>query len=256
MPGVVNMDCKHFDSVIEQLERDAAMPAGARAEALQHAETCPGCRARLTTARVLSLELRALAADEQSMQAPAQVEAMLLAAFRERNWRRSTAWTWWRWAGAAAALAAVALWLAGERPWERVVSSPAAQIQAARSPAAAQPVPRDAGAKRNNEVAIKSSPRARSRPIPRQEAAEASNEFIALTYGGSSYPVGDSMVVRVELPRSAPMLVGLPVGGGDISGTVTADVVLGQDGVARAIRFVTPEQAAPHARIWVSSRTD
>lgn len=241
MPGVVNMDCKHFDSVIEQLERDAAMPAGARAEALQHAETCPGCRARLAAARVLSLELRALAADDRSMQAPAQVEAMLLAAFRERNWRRSTAWTWLRWVGAAA-LVAVAFWLAAERPWEHAVSAPAARIQAARSPAAAQPVPPYAGAKRNNEVAIKSSPRARSRPIPRQEGAEASNEFIALTYGGSSYPVGDSMVVRVELPRSAPMLVGLPVGGGDISGTVTADVVLGQDGVARAIRFVTPEQ--------------
>lgn len=247
MPGVVNMDCNHFDRTIEQLERDAAMPAGARAEALRHAETCPGCRVRLAAARVLSLELRALAADDQSMQAPAQMEAMLLAAFREHNRRRSAAWTWLRWAGAVAALVAVAFWLAAERPWENAVSAPAARIQAAGPPIAAQPVPRNAGAKRNNEVAIKGTPRTRSRPIPSQAAADASNEFIALTYGGSSYPVGDSMVVRVELPRSAPMLVGLPVGGGDISGTVTADVVLGQDGVARAIRFVTPEQGSAAA---------
>lgn len=242
------MDCNRFDSTIEQLERETAMPAGTRADALQHAETCPRCRVRLAAARVLSLELRALAADDQSMQAPAPVEAMLLAAFRERNRRRSTAWTWLRWAGAAAAVAAVAFWLTAERPWEQVVvSGPAARIQAARSPAAAQPVSQNAGAKRDNEVAIKSSPRGRSRSNPSRAAANASNEFIALTYGGSSYPVGDSMVVRVELPRSAPMLVGLPVGGGDISGTVTADVVLGQDGVARAIRFVTPEQGSAAA---------
>ena len=50
------------------------------------------------------------------------------------------------------------------------------------------------------------------------------------------------MVVRVQVPRSAPAMVGLPMSGGDVSGTVTADVVLGEDGVARAIRFVQPSE--------------
>lgn len=79
-----------------------------------------------------------------------------------------------------------------------------------------------------------------SRQARNRVPAETASEFIALA--GSSYPMGDGMVLRVELPRSAPALVGLPIPGGDISGTVTADVVLGQDGMARAIRFVQPEE--------------
>jgi len=54
--------------------------------------------------------------------------------------------------------------------------------------------------------------------------------------------MGDGVVVRVQVPRSAPALVGLPISSGDVSGTVTADVVLGEDGVARAIRFVQPSE--------------
>ena len=56
MPQVVNMDCKHFDDIVEDLERDTAMTVGARDQALQHAENCAYCRARLAASRVLSLE--------------------------------------------------------------------------------------------------------------------------------------------------------------------------------------------------------
>lgn len=87
----------------------------------------------------------------------------------------------------------------------------------------------------------------RTRPTARR-AAQTGNEFIALPPADSSYPLGDGMVVRVELPRSAPAMMGLPLSGGDTGGTVTADVVLGQDGVARAIRFVQPGEGKLAAR--------
>lgn len=232
------MDCKHFDNVLEDLERDTSMPAGARDQALQHAEDCAYCRARLAAARLLSLELRALAKHDENLLAPARVEANLLGAFRERTRRRSRMWRSLSWAGAAATVV-VAAWLLAEHPWRSSDSSPGPKIQAV-APAAtfhsASPTP----AKGQNETAEALTPGKTSRPVRHRAVADAAGEFIALS--STSYPVGDDMVVRVELPRSAPALVGLPIPGGDVSGTVTADVVLGQDGVARAIRFVQPEE--------------
>jgi hypothetical protein len=45
-------------------------------------------------------------------------------------------------------------------------------------------------------------------------------------------------LVRVELPRSALMRFGLPVNMDRASERVKADVLVGSDGIARAIRFV------------------
>ena len=45
-------------------------------------------------------------------------------------------------------------------------------------------------------------------------------------------------LVRVELPRSALSSFGIPVNGEQAGGRVKADVLLGEDGTARAIRFV------------------
>lgn len=239
MPRVVIMDCKCFDSVLEELERDTSMPAGVRDRALQHAEDCAYCRARLAAARLLSLELRALAKDDENLQAPARVEASLLGVFRERRRRRSRVWRSLSWAGAAAAVT-IAAWLLVEHPWRSSGSSVGPKIQAV-APAAtfhsASPAPTVKG---RNETAEARARGERSLPGRHRGVADSAGEFIALS--SSSYPLGDGMVVRVDLPRSAPALVGLPIPGGDVSGTVTADVVLGQDGMARAIRFVQPEE--------------
>jgi hypothetical protein len=50
--------------------------------------------------------------------------------------------------------------------------------------------------------------------------------------------VEDATVVRVQLPRSAMRMVGLPVNEERAGERIRADVVLGQDGIARAVRFV------------------
>ena len=233
------MDCQHFDSMLEDLERDTSMPPGARDQALQHAEDCAYCRARLAAARLLSLELSALAKDDEELQAPARVEAILLGAFRERTRRRSRVWRSLGWAGAAAAVA-IAAWLLVGHPWRSSGSPPGPKIQAVVPAGTLHSVTPAPTAKGQNEAAETHARGERSRPVRHRARAAEASEFIALS--STSYPVGDGMVVRVELPRSAPALVGLPIPGGDVSGTVTADVVLGQDGVARAIRFVQPEE--------------
>ncbi|HYG81823.1 MAG TPA: hypothetical protein VD861_15605 [Pyrinomonadaceae bacterium] len=68
--------------------------------------------------------------------------------------------------------------------------------------------------------------------------AEIATDFMPLTYGGSLSQLDDGQVVRVELPRSALHSFGLPVNAERGGGRVKADVLLGHDGVARAIRFV------------------
>ncbi len=48
----------------------------------------------------------------------------------------------------------------------------------------------------------------------------------------------DVNIVRLEVPRSSLIALGYPVTDGPPSQEVEADVVLGADGLARAVRFV------------------
>ena len=67
---------------------------------------------------------------------------------------------------------------------------------------------------------------------------EIATDFMPLTYDGSFAQIDDGQLVRVELPRSALRSFGLPVSAERGGERVKADVLLGHDGVARAIRFV------------------
>jgi hypothetical protein len=63
--------------------------------------------------------------------------------------------------------------------------------------------------------------------------------FMPLTYSG--VPIADGHVVRMEVPRAALVSFGLvPLDSVDdaAGGTVLADVIVGDDGLARAVRFV------------------
>ena len=51
-------------------------------------------------------------------------------------------------------------------------------------------------------------------------------------------PVENALVVRVELPLSSLQMIGVPVNGARAGERVEADVLLGQDGLARGIRLV------------------
>ena len=45
-------------------------------------------------------------------------------------------------------------------------------------------------------------------------------------------------VYRVRMPRAAVAGYGLPIEPGLLGGSVTADLAVGNDGIARAVRFV------------------
>jgi hypothetical protein len=69
-------------------------------------------------------------------------------------------------------------------------------------------------------------------------ARNARNDYFPLTYLVSSTAMESGTVVRIELSRSALISLGLPMSVEHANELVKADLVVGDDGVARAIRLV------------------
>ena len=77
-----------------------------------------------------------------------------------------------------------------------------------------------------------------SKAVPEVVTQEVTTEFFPLFY--SSVPSAQTHLMRVELPRESLARFGLMSADGISlsSGTVLADVLVGDDGLARAVRFV------------------
>ncbi|HEV2764988.1 MAG TPA: hypothetical protein VGV38_18540, partial [Pyrinomonadaceae bacterium] len=67
---------------------------------------------------------------------------------------------------------------------------------------------------------------------------EITTDYFPLSDASALPAMEGGHVVRVELPRAALLSFGLPVNAEQTSGRVKADVLIGHDGLARAIRFV------------------
>ena len=168
--------------------------------------------------------LRALAGDGPR-EAPAHVEERLLAELRRRSRaRRRNLWLA-AGAGAIAAGMAVLIWIrpAANRPQPDVaqvgVMVPLKTV--VQAPASASAMPRTASVRR----------------APRRGSEVAIN-FYRLPSADDLPPVESAMIVRVQLPMSSLRLMGMPVSEEQAGDRVQADVLLGQDGLARAVRFV------------------
>jgi hypothetical protein len=105
--------------------------------------------------------------------------------------------------------------------------------------------PQPAGKVKGNAASHKPAGTGANSKTRRRQAAptnpldEMASNFIPLPYG-SGLPLDEGWeMVRVSLPRSALETLGVPWAGEEASAElVQADVVLGQDGLARAIRLV------------------
>jgi hypothetical protein len=70
------------------------------------------------------------------------------------------------------------------------------------------------------------------------EESENLTDFLLLRYGDDHAPMESGEVIRVQVPRSALITLGLPVNVEHADDPVLADLLIGEDGLARAIRFV------------------
>lgn len=148
--------------------------------------------------RELLEKLRALAS-EGPREAPPEVEERLKKEFRRVNRRRNLV-TWVPAFSVAAALAiGFFLWTHREqpKPSAAVFSQAAASVAEEESDASFY-------------------------PLPEAEALPA---------------VENAMVIRVQLPVSSLQLMGVPVTSERAGASVDADLLLGQDGLARAVRL-------------------
>ncbi len=73
---------------------------------------------------------------------------------------------------------------------------------------------------------------------PARQRVEVATEFIPLRGGPVLLPGEGSQIIRIALPRREMRRFGIPVRTDLDESRVQADVLVGQDGMARAVRFI------------------
>ncbi len=203
---------------------------------------------------MLTRGLRALAEDMETLGAPDELEAKLRKAFRARQVvtpiarRRQSNSTYWLVAVAAMLLIAITVVVVR---WNKdTLDTPqqaVKQIEPQKLPEnnkTSDEARNDVQYQAVNSLPQRSKPRrprASSLRRPENQMAnhvtnEIATDFIPLSYNAASLQDG-GQIIRVELPRAALANFGLPVNM-DRNQRVKADLLLGVDGTAHAIRFV------------------
>ncbi len=255
-----------------------SVPAQAdeRDSALAHVAECSSCGSEWEAQRSLSGGLRKLAEEMKEISAPVQLEVKLLEAFREHNRVTPTVrafpvpqrQTHYWWAAAAAALLIVVGIVAvrgrlignpkpqdiakqteatGERSKTQasMIEEPVKAIDKfATEVASPVHVPsrktRNAGAtiRRPLSAAAEAVAVAANEGQSYEATKEVATDFFPIGYATAPNLQDGGQLVRVELPRSAVARFGLPINMDRTSERVKADVLIGVDGLAQAIRFV------------------
>ncbi len=250
------MNCQDFERIILPLARQPLLDAAMREQGLAHTEDCARCAARLAEERALMAGVRQVVAGMAQVEAPARVEAALLTAFREqakavavpaalampaknRHWPQ-------RMLRAAAVIlvlvsGGVIFWPRSGSPQpKRDAQVVLPQLAGSAEPTPGRGTPATAGEPKMAQQTM-TAPRSLRRHHPQQSnlsEAEVTTRFFPLIAGDDLNSLEGVQVVRVELPGSALLEVGLPVDAAMSSKSVKADVILGHDGIAYAIRFV------------------
>lgn len=191
----------------------------------------------------LASSLRLLADETAQQDAPPEIEQKLREAFRARAAATTAARSYTPyWLTAVAAILLIVIGVVALR----MRTDPLPQMNAVQTeptPVKEEPQPRQLQQEEPQKVSQKPSRRRTVRRTPRSEVAnhvtrEIATDFMPLGYLNAATLQDGGQIVRVELPRSALVNFGLPVNMERYNEKVKADVLLGVDGMARAIRFV------------------
>jgi hypothetical protein len=258
------MSCQRFEADLVDLARNALGDRDAEASVRRHLEVCEACAARFERERRLTENLRTFSA-ATTVPANDVAERRLMMAFASaRPPSRRSAWQRvlpalrtgqagavsdrWRLAAAACIFFFIGAWAAVEWRTRTASSQGTAASTQASLPAPAEqarpveqvesPVPAPA------PFAAES----RRTPAPRVVRAAQRNElpqetdrlagFVPLPAAGGLPGFDSGMIVRVAIPTASLPAYGLAITP-ESSQTVNADLLVGQDGQARAIRLVS-----------------
>jgi hypothetical protein len=271
------MNCSEFETCLLELVAEESHAGLAHIEARSHASTCSRCAARLAEERELVAGLRAWANRARLETAGAHVEDALLTRFRELGRAKETdpeiqspKRALWKTPGYVG-LAASVLLLVG---WALMQFTRETGVEQAQHQPAPKPFP---SSEEKSAAPLKVRPEPSAEPVKKpvrpvrphrpqvstpvtvsriQHAAGASRrsesslaaertandrvetEFIPFMAAGPQFPSEQRQFVRVKLPRSALQVFGLPMNMERAREPVQADVILGEDGRALAVRFV------------------
>ena len=191
--------------------------------------------------------LRRLRDDAAGKKAPDALEAKLLASYRAHYASRKRRRIWIP--VAIAASLGIAVWGLSQRSAAPTpATSPILAKGVAKgssnlevSVAAHAPARNETPKIVKNHVAVK--PKLRVRRLPTRQIAQAlpqqMEEFFEIPYTPALADYDGGRVVRVNMPGASVRSLGLPV----MSDRVQADLFVGDDGIARAIRVVSSSRA-------------
>ena len=262
------MNCQACTELLTELARCDLLDSRERDDAIEHISICEPCAARLERERALQAALQAQKDEDVALEAPSEIRAHLQAAFRAKSavtGGTKPVRTRVGMAGLAAAailtlaVAAAAYWGSSRtRPQVSEVErpNPTSTPERPATPERRVTPPSNTGdtlaplpkgtrkhtartgsvVASNIDYATVTSEVGEFRPV--RLRAEVTTDFIPLRETGGLPPSESGQVIRIEMPRSALAYFGLPVASEQPGQKVKADILMADDGLARAIRFV------------------
>jgi hypothetical protein len=251
------MNCQEFENLVLDLARANLLDAAMHEQSLVHTRVCERCAARLAEERALFAGVRTVVAALSAEEAPARLEKVLLDAFRTQSlspapptfvsmpgMNQSSK----RWAAVAAGiLVLLSVMIIG---WRSATSDKHQDndqtiVPAPTDTADPQVTPKISVQSQDDPKETAANPQGNQRKRKlrganreKTDETEVFTIFFILKEGEDLTALENLSLVRVELPGSAINEVGIPVVLQPPNSRIKADVVLGQDGLARAIRFV------------------
>lgn len=249
------MNCREFQKIVAELHRPGERPDFRKNEALRHADGCDSCAWLLSSHDALSRAFEAV--KQAEVVPPIAMEEHLLQAFRRqggerpgRPQRRPWFRALWPVPVLAANLAAAALliyliwpWQVSEQPhFDQAIADPVVVAQAPVGDEEAtddQPLADQVEEPPSATVAAGKAAMAEiAESAADLEEPQYLTDFIPTMYLGAADSAHEVQLVRVRLPRSSLASFGFTVDPRRLEEPVKADLLLGTDGLTRAIRFV------------------
>ena len=214
------MKCEEFEAI--GLERSGLrmgeLDAALRDAAAEHAAKCPNCAALQESWQEARIALQALRETTRDAETPRRVEMRLRHEFgmRHRTARARSAAIFAAWA-----LAAAAVLFAGVSWWNwKLAQTQRADVSARNAAKMNAPAPTPSGT--SDGVTL----------VADSEAGD-----FTLLPGSLPQDVDDSAIVRVGMQRGALSALGLPVNEERVSDWIQVDLLVGQDGLPKAVRL-------------------
>jgi hypothetical protein len=221
------MNCAQIREQLVETARGRELPSDLRAIVFDHAGACAACAGLLDNQTQLTVALAELALYTDG--APARIEQVVRRQLPVPIVRKAVR-VRWVWAGVSAIAAGLVMTVVLINHPSRVAENKPAQTIAVSHP---PPIPTPPSV-----PAVSSTRAVPSKPITRQASNDwNADDFVPLPYAEEVSPDEQTDIVRVSLPRESLLALGLPVSAERFGDQVLADVLIGTDGTARAIRI-------------------